>query len=836
MTVDDVAGCPQCDKAAASGADFCSGCGRYLAWSDTPKHVATGNAHTAAPVVQIADPVLLFVTAGTVVFQQGAKPPLHVAAEPGTPITMTATLRNLSSRVNSYRLSVEGVPPDWVQIPAPTAHLLPVGPQGDFERTLAITITPPRSSSAAFGPRDITFRATPDSGHDIAVVPAVLDIAPFWTLTFAARPAIVHGRRRAVVRGEVRNDSNAPILPSVTAKTPDERVRITLGDSAAPIPPGQTGDVRIDLRAPPRLFGRPLDHELTLQATVTGAEAQTPPAVVLFRQRALVPWWVPTVLVTLAALAIALYAVVLANRKVRTPALRGASSAFVAQRLLQRQGFTEAVVVKTRVVASQASGTVLDQAPEAGMRVRPDTVVTIRVAVAPASTIIPDLRGTRLRTADGALNRAHLQLGAVVPSKNPSRRIVSQVPLPGSLRPRGTVVDLVVAGAGRVRVPPVRCLTVTQAERLLTHRGLKVLNLATITRPGRRVRVQLPAADELRPPGSAVQLVVDHAPKCSRAELEAAGVKPKEGASAKPTAKGEPVAATGTAPVRRPVLAGLTFDDGQAVRSATSGRVIGEGRRPAWSPAGLRLATVRAAGITVQSTTGGGAGVRARAESGAAIAAAFVPGRPARLLAFVTADRAGGALCLSRADGDVPDCLDLPGVTPRAISWGRDGHTLYVTAAPTQDPARPGLLVFVTPRPGSSATSDYRGGTRLIRPSIDGSTGSVFALAQRPHSDVVAIVTDLDSRGRSGRPQVAVVDAGSIASMTAAHWLGRHACEMAFDPSGTLLAVAAGRDPACPASPTVGRLTVVPMIAGLGPVTVTRRGASPAWRGGPGQP
>ncbi|MEH3055340.1 MAG: PASTA domain-containing protein, partial [Patulibacter minatonensis] len=560
--------CEECGPSRARGQDFCAGCSTYLAWDAAlapPTSTAAARTPAAAPP---DEGFAVAIEAGDVVVADDG-PLTRVRVAPGRRITFTVRIRNVGVDVHRYRVDVEGVPTEWVTIDPASLDLLPAGPVGRDGGEVLVTVAPPRASSAGAGVRAIAFnvRSTERDG-EVRHLPLELDVEAYTDLTFTVAPARTRGRRRARAVATIQNRGNQTLLPAVTAAfdDPDLRCEVRPID---PIPAGHTGRARLAIRTPPRLLGRPEEHLLEVAVTASDDAPPVPPAVIRHARRALIPWWVPLVLLTLAAIAIALYAALRPEAKVEMPQLRGTPSAFAAQQVLQKQGFLGAPEVKTRVVIGLASGTVVDQAPEAGSKVRPDATVTLRVAVAPSSAAVPDLVGKRLRDADALLTAAHLKLGPVVPSTDPSRRIVSQTPLAGSVRPNGTLVSLVVAGPERVKIPNVRCFTVTNAERRLTQAGLKVLNLATITQPGRRVRTQVPAAGAMRAPGTAVNIVVDRAPKCSTSDQKTADqTAARVGATAQ-AASGASVVVPPAAP--EIPFEGLAWGDADHVVSAESG-------------------------------------------------------------------------------------------------------------------------------------------------------------------------------------------------------------------------------------------------------------------------
>jgi beta-lactam-binding protein with PASTA domain len=236
--------------------------------------------------------------------------------------------------------------------------------------------------------------------------------------------------------------------------------------------------------------GRAIDHRLHLQLS-SPAVAQPPKATPLvYRQRPWIPWWVPPLLVVLVALGVALYLGL--PRKVTMPALIGIPTAFAAQQQLSRSGLSAQPQITTRVLARVAVGTVVGQIPRAGSAIAPSTPVSLVVAVAPATTVVPDLLGLQPAQADAVLTRVRLTLGSVSPSLKPKARINGQLPAPGTAVQQGTSVNIVLAPQ-KVKVPNVRGRSVPTAERLLERDGLALGSVAPGPEEGSKIAGQLPS-------------------------------------------------------------------------------------------------------------------------------------------------------------------------------------------------------------------------------------------------------------------------------------------------------------------------------------------------------
>ncbi|HEX6390571.1 MAG TPA: PASTA domain-containing protein [Solirubrobacteraceae bacterium] len=767
--------CPRCHAGQPSDLAFCSSCGEYLLWpEDTPP--APEPEPPPAPPPPPKQPIAV----QTVVHVAGTpspddpNAPLETIVAAGGRVELLVRLRNVGDLVDTFTVSVDGLPAAWVQLPEPSAHLLPVSAQGDFEQVVHLGLHPPRAPSARAGRWPFTISVTSEAhNREVAARSATLVVEPFYAVLVSARPQVAQGRRTAHLWCDVRNNGNAPIAPTVHASDADEACTFVLPAKLTTVAPGQTASLFILARArKPHIIGFPRNHRINVSATVEGVDPPPPPQIVGFRQRPLIPWWVPLALALLAALAIAIYA--LWPREVTMPALRGSSSAFVAQRRMQRAGLKTAPVVKTRVYAPVEPGTVLDQTPPAGRRVSADTTVTLRVAAPPTFTKIPDLRGLTIGKADGVLERARLRLGNINPKPSPTRRIVRQVPLAGRSRPRGTAVAVFLGGVKRVEVPKVLCLNAGKAEKALNAKGFQLGPVPQFIGPHAKALGQIPAAGTKRKPGSVVTLIFRGDPaRCAGGSRQT--TTPAQGSAVPLKLSGDVVA----------------FDDGDRLRlTGASAGDLGTGAEAAWSPDGELLAArvggrlvvrdLRASPPTLGSTRVPGTRLRAPA---------FAP-RGGTLAFLARARRASSMVCFVATNDLTGDasCLRLP-LLARTFAWTRDARTLLVVGARPSRPRVVGVLRVTTPLPGAADAEAWQIGGRLARPRTPRGPGNVLDVAVAPNGRTLALVTDISRSGVIGTPRVVLTAIDRITNVTSARWPPIAACHVSWSPRGDRLAV-----------------------------------------------
>jgi beta-lactam-binding protein with PASTA domain len=512
--------CPTCGAPTRPDSDFCLNCGTYLAWDDEPARpaqeapspaAASGAVTEVLPSAAVAEARppraaarLLVSVAGADADDAGALDTLRVA--PGSKLALTATVRNQSAIVDRFVVTVDGLPETWVEVRPATSYLLPVGSHGDFERDVAITIHPPRSSEATAGPWPftVTARSFTPATQD-ARVPGVLTVEPFTALQVDARPQVATGRRWADFACDIHNVGNTDANVDVLAHDAEQACWFDL-PSELQLKPGHAAPASVRVHPVKTLWvGRALDHRVAIEARSAQLATPAKASPLVYRQQPWVPWWVPPFLVLLAGAALALYLAL--PRKVTMPAVIGVGNAFAAQQELARAGLRTHPQIKLKVLPRVAGGTIVGQVPRAGSRVPPSTPVTLQVAVAPATTIVPDLTGLKPAAAETALTRVRLKLGAVLPALDPKAKIKSQLPPAGTLRKQGALVDVVLAPR-TAKVPDLRGRTPPAAEKLLDRLGLALGSVQPKLRTHAKIASQVPAPGVQRVRGTRIDVVV----------------------------------------------------------------------------------------------------------------------------------------------------------------------------------------------------------------------------------------------------------------------------------------------------------------------------------------
>jgi beta-lactam-binding protein with PASTA domain/predicted Ser/Thr protein kinase len=134
---------------------------------------------------------------------------------------------------------------------------------------------------------------------------------------------------------------------------------------------------------------------------------------------------------------------------------------------LQTAGFVAAVTTATSQVEK---GKVIDQNPLAGERHPAKTTVRITVSSGPGDTVVPDVTGFTLDSAQAAIKTVGLTIGQVESVDDPKvdkGKVIETVPTANSTVAAGSAVTLRVS-SGKVKVPSVVGLSRGDAQQALT--------------------------------------------------------------------------------------------------------------------------------------------------------------------------------------------------------------------------------------------------------------------------------------------------------------------------------------------------------------------------------
>ena len=154
------------------------------------------------------------------------------------------------------------------------------------------------------------------------------------------------------------------------------------------------------------------------------------------------------------------------------------------------------------------AGVVIRQEPAAGTLVLPKTPITVYVSSGATEVVVPNLVGTQEANAVAMIEQAGLTVGSITVTGSPTVAegvVITSDPVAGAKLPQGSVVNLILSN-GKVTVPDVRNLAVTEAISLLTNpavgysTSVEIQNAGSCNgNPGNVV------IDQSIPPGDAAQ-------------------------------------------------------------------------------------------------------------------------------------------------------------------------------------------------------------------------------------------------------------------------------------------------------------------------------------------
>jgi serine/threonine-protein kinase len=197
------------------------------------------------------------------------------------------------------------------------------------------------------------------------------------------------------------------------------------------------------------------------------------------------------VLVIFASGAVAFYTVFFSTSdEITMPLLRNISL-LDAEREARRLGL---IVKAESVVSSLPQWQVVAQSPEAGVKVRSDRTVLLKVSRGGVRRSIPDVRRLAASEAQNVLQEQGFNIGDIIYIKDDSRpggTVIAQSPSGPANIPSDKKVDLLVSqggtGAdGRMVIPDVAGMTERQARELLTAGGFKIAVVDSVYSPNDR--------------------------------------------------------------------------------------------------------------------------------------------------------------------------------------------------------------------------------------------------------------------------------------------------------------------------------------------------------------
>lgn len=218
-----------------------------------------------------------------------------LSVEPGSATTLNVVLLNQGPVVDHFKLSVDGIPSQWVPNPPPPTRLMP-----GQQQEVVFTIQPPRSAQSRAGRYPLTVRvASQDAPGQMAETSATLTVAAFSQFQTQLQPQRIRAGKNA--RLTIQNLGNTPEVFQVGLRDRGDELGFTPPQQKIQVPEGQTETAEFSAQARKRRWlGREKSHPFTVQIAPSKGQAQTHSGEIV--SRGLIPLWVPPVLIFLCVL------------------------------------------------------------------------------------------------------------------------------------------------------------------------------------------------------------------------------------------------------------------------------------------------------------------------------------------------------------------------------------------------------------------------------------------------------------------------------------------------------------------------------------------------------
>ena len=504
------------------------------------------------------------------------------------------------------------------------------------------------------------------------------------------------------------------------------------------------------------------------------------PTQAVFRQKPWIPRWAAFLFLLLILLAVLIF--LFLPRNVAVPNLEG-KQPFEAEKALTDAKLNLNPTVKEKVDKSAKPGTIIDQTPAAGEKVKKNSMVSIQVAIGDGNRTVPDVVGKTLADATKQIESKGLTVGQVNPQPpEPTQKVSSQIPAAGEVAKEGKPIQLFLApkggekgkggaagaaggaaggagggGGGDIVVPAIgkddlEAYAAKIGELKLVPK--KVLAFSDTAKPGTLFGTDPPGGTKLAA-GEAVDLLVS------------AGF---------------------------PQIAFDTAESIILINGATGKKIetIAKSPEPEKDPAftfdGSRIAFVAGKRIMLASRTKpDDPPVPLTTNAQQFVDPAFAPDAEKTVLAATRIQNKDGDLCVGAVDasGWHPRCIHEDFSTSRVMHWGPDGKSIFTFGINKSGGF--GMVQYKSDQAFSDDAADWGKGKFITTTSKAGK--GAIDLAISPNGKHMAVATNFESDNF----QLHLAKPGDF-ELSKAKLLPVRACKLNWRPDSQEMIVAQGDD------------------------------------------
>lgn len=244
---------------------------------DTAPSRVGGQLHTA----QANTPVILQLSPSTITVQAGSQSTVNLA------------LRSMATTVEHYLVSVQGIPNDWVSIPAAPLQLMP-----GSSASIPISFRPPLAPTSAAGDYQFRVRVTShERGREVTYTDGTLSIPPFHRFSTDMTPQRVTSGQ--IINLTLENNGNVPENFSINARDRAAAIKFDPPTANITVNPGEREVLRIQPHSKAKWLGTPEMFPLEIRATSTSGQEQLQTGELILKPR--LPAWMAGILSLLCA-------------------------------------------------------------------------------------------------------------------------------------------------------------------------------------------------------------------------------------------------------------------------------------------------------------------------------------------------------------------------------------------------------------------------------------------------------------------------------------------------------------------------------------------------------